>query len=216
MNLRDRGSVLFGVMLVVVLATLVATTTMFRVRNNADIVRASIREDSSRALLRSGIRVWLTEFEAARPDLLRGGVSLDPSAATISPLRISDGLVISEVSGRRGIVRLLTHPDGQLVAVESARLDLNRAPRESLLALPGMTEPIADALIARRASRPFESVEEVLALPEISPDILYGELDRFAERYRPADLALEDRVASAEGFLSDAVLARQRRLGCCR
>lgn len=207
MNIRDRGSILFGVMLVVVLATLVATTTMFRVRNNADIIRASIREDSSRALLRSGLRVLLSEFEAARPDLLRGGVSLDPNAAAISPLRISDGLVISEVSGRRGIVRLLTHPDGHLVAIESARIDLNRAPRDTLLALPGMTEPIADAIIARRSSRPFESVEEVLSLNEITPDTLYGELDRFAERYRPADEALEDRTASAEAFLSEPVLA---------
>ena len=65
MSVRDRGSILFGVLLVVVLATLVASTAMFRVRNNSDIVRASIRGDSSRTLLRSGIRAYLAELAEA-------------------------------------------------------------------------------------------------------------------------------------------------------
>lgn len=204
--LLRRGSILFGVLLVVVLATLVATTAMYRVRNNTDIVRTSIREDSSRALLRSGLRVLLTEFEAARPDLLRGGVSLDPDSAAASPLRISEGYVISEIEGRRGIVRLLAHPDDQLAMPESARIDLNRAPRDTLLALPGVTEPVADAIIARRSGRPFESVEELLTLEEVTPELLFGDLEQFARRYRPADEALEDRTAQAQTLLGEAVL----------
>src|SRR5690606_33026604 len=99
--------------------------------------------------LRSGLRGYLSEFAESRVDLLRGGISLDTDTASISPLLISDGLVISEIGGRRGIVRLLAQPGGGLYASESVRLDINRAPRESFLSLPGMTESIADAIIAR-------------------------------------------------------------------
>jgi len=202
-----RGSILLGVLLVVVLATLVASTAMFRVRNNTDIVRASIREDSSRALLRSGLRILLAEFETARPDLLRGGVSLGSDAATSSPLRISDGHVISEIGSRRGVVRLLPQPSGEIYSPESTRIDLNRSPRDTLLALPQMTEAIVDAIIARRSSRPFESVEELLGLEEIDPQTLFGDLEVFADRYRPADETLEDRAAEAQGFLAEPILA---------
>lgn len=202
-----RGSILFGVLLVVVLATLVASTAMFRVRNNTDIVRASIREDSSRALLRSGLRVLLAEFEAARPDLLRGGVSLGSDAAAASPLRISDGHVISEIGSRRGIIRLLAQPSGESFTPESTRIDLNRAPRETLLALPEMTEAIVDAILARRSRCPFESVEELLVLEEIEPQTLFGDLEMFADRYRPADQTLEDRTSQAQSFLAEPVLA---------
>ncbi|MFI4853827.1 MAG: helix-hairpin-helix domain-containing protein [Phycisphaerales bacterium JB065] len=207
MSSRRRGSILFGVLLVVVLATLVATTAVYRVRNNTDIVRASIREDSSRALLRSGLRVYLSEFAESRVDLLRGGISLDAATARISPLLISDGLVISEIGGRRGIVRLLAQPTGALYSSESVRLDINRAPRESLLALPGMTDRIADAIIARRTSRPFESVEELLALEELDLGTLYGDTEVYAERYRSADEMLADQTAQANAVLSEPVLA---------
>ncbi len=207
MNSSRRGSILFGVLLVVVLATLVATTAVSRVRNNTDIVRASIREDSSRALLRSGLRVYLAEFAAARADLLRGGIALDSASASASPLQISDGMVISEIGSRRGIVRLLPQPSGDFYALESTRLDINRVPRESLLALPGMTESMVDAIVSRRSARPFESIEELLALDEFPLAALYGETEIFAERYRPADQALADQSARASAVLSDPVLA---------
>lgn len=207
MSVSRRGSILFGVLLVVVLATLVAATAVYRVRNNTDIVRASIREDSSRALLRSGLRVYLSEFAESRVDLLRGGISLDTDTASISPLLISDGLVISEIGGRRGIVRLLAQPGGGLYASESVRLDINRAPRESLLSLPGMTESIADAIIARRSSRPFESVEELLVLDELDLVTLYGDTEVYAERYRSADETLADQTTRANAVLSEPVLA---------
>lgn len=202
-----RGSILFGVMLVVVLATLVASTAVFRVRNNTDIVRASIREDSSRALLRSGLRVLLTEFEDARVELLRGGVLLTGDSSTASPLRISDGHVISELGNRRGIMRLLPQPSGELFSPESVRIDINRAPREMMLSLPGVTEAAVDAIIARRESRPFESIEELLAIDEITPSMLLGDLEVFAQRYRPADESIEDRSSQAQSFLAEPILA---------
>jgi hypothetical protein len=207
-SVRDRGSILFGVLLVVVLATLVASTAMFRVRNNSDIVRASIRGDSSRTLLRSGIRAYLAELAEARPELLGGGLSFGGNgpAAAINPVRISDGLVVSEVGRRRGVVRLLAHPSGALVVPESTRIDLNRAERDMLLALPGMTETIADAIIARRSSRPFESVEELLGIDGVTLELLYGDLELWAERYRPADEALAER-ASVEAIGTEPVLA---------
>lgn len=192
----------------VVLATLVASTAIFRVRNNSDIVRASIREDSSRTLLRSGIRAYLAELSEARPELLAGGLRLggDGPGVAISPIRVSDGLVVSEMGRRRGVVRLLAHPSGALLMPESTRIDLNRATRDMLLGLPNMTEAIADAIIARRSSRPFESVEELLGVDGVTLDLLYGDLELWAQRYRPADEALADR-APAEALMMEPVLA---------
>jgi len=203
---KRRGSILLGVLLVVVLATLVATTAAYRARANTDMARASLRESESRALLRSGLRVVLAEFAEARDDLIGGGVLLNggvEGGLGTNPLRISDAVVISEVGGRRGIVRVIPSISGSLAASESAKLDLNRATREMLLMLPGMTEVIADAVVARRGSRPFEAIEELLTLEEIDPDMLFGDLQDWADRYMPVDQ--RDPRADAIGSLSLSV-----------
>lgn len=186
--IRRRGSMLLGVMLVVVLATLIAATATHRASANADLARVSLREGESRSLLRSGVRVYLSEFASSRDDLLRSGIVFEGalrSGPGVSPLALSDALVVSEVGGRRGIVRLLPWPSGVLAQPESAKLDLNRITREILLSLPEMTEAVADAILLRRGQRPFESVEELLLVDGVDLFHLYGDLTDWADRYGP-------------------------------
>lgn len=54
----------------------------------------------------------------------------------------------------------------------SGKVNINTAPREVLLALPGMTPQVADAIIAKRQEKggAFKSVGELLDIPGISDD----------------------------------------------
>jgi DNA-binding beta-propeller fold protein YncE len=53
------------------------------------------------------------------------------------------------------------------VAGTECQLDLNRASREELVALPGINDEIADAIIARRERQPFTSPRELLEISGI-------------------------------------------------
>lgn len=48
------------------------------------------------------------------------------------------------------------------------KLNLNTAPEELLLALPGFTEPLVAAILGRREEAPFEALSEVLLLEEFT------------------------------------------------
>lgn len=56
----------------------------------------------------------------------------------------------------RGLIDILT------VNAKAGKINLNAAPREVLLAIPGMTAELADALIANRSAQPSLSVQEIL------------------------------------------------------
>lgn len=59
-------------------------------------------------------------------------------------------------NGSGGLIDILT------VNAKSDKINLNAAPREVLLAIPGMTAELADALIANRSAQPSLSVQEIL------------------------------------------------------
>ncbi len=56
----------------------------------------------------------------------------------------------------RGLIDILT------VNAKSGKINLNAAPREVLLAIPGMTPELADALIENRGAQPALSMQEIL------------------------------------------------------
>lgn len=61
---------------------------------------------------------------------------------------------------------------------EEARINLNRAPRTVLAALPGSTASIAEAIEAQRQQRAFTTPEELLGRGIVSPEVFYGTADR--------------------------------------
>jgi hypothetical protein len=63
-------------------------------------------------------------------------------------------------------------------SVDAPRVDLNSAPAEALVGLPGVTPAIADAIVAARPERRFTGVDDVIALPALEPaqrDLLAAE-----------------------------------------
>jgi hypothetical protein len=52
--------------------------------------------------------------------------------------------------------------------LDSIKVNINDAPRDELTQLPGVLPPVADAIIARRADKPFESLDEIAQLPSLT------------------------------------------------
>ncbi|MBA4373792.1 MAG: hypothetical protein C0402_13145 [Thermodesulfovibrio sp.] len=82
--------------------------------------------------------------------------------------------------GGRGLIDILT------VNGKSGKINLNAAPREVLLAIPGMTAELADALITNRSAQPSLGAQEILGG-------VYAAVSKYAD-------ALETQVFTVEAF----------------
>lgn len=60
----------------------------------------------------------------------------------------------------------------RLVTLLQKKLDLNKATVEELFALPSVSDPLARAIQAHRLATPFNTVDEVLKVPGMTPEIL--------------------------------------------
>jgi DNA uptake protein ComE-like DNA-binding protein len=151
-----RATVLFAVLFLVVVGALSATTMLSAVSAERAAVARELDELELRAAMRSALEVMLHEGSASREAVLRGGA---PS--------LPEEIEIARGEGRgRIVVRLMPGGGGVLVEPETARLDLNRAPEEALARLPGLSGPLAGAIVASREQAWFQSPEEVRSLPE--------------------------------------------------
>jgi hypothetical protein len=54
-------------------------------------------------------------------------------------------------------------------SLDSEKIDLNHATADQLKGLPGVTPAIAEKLVAERAQKPFDSVDDALSRPSLSP-----------------------------------------------
>ncbi|MGC2061616.1 MAG: hypothetical protein WA610_01465 [Thermodesulfovibrionales bacterium] len=83
----------------------------------------------------------------------------DADFETIEELLLVKGVTSELLYGggsSRGLIDILT------VNAKPGKINLTGAPREILLAIPGMTSELADALIANRSAQPALSVQEIL------------------------------------------------------
>jgi len=164
---RRRGTILITVLVIVTLSSLAATTVLLTTDAETTAAALAVDHDRSRSLARSGLRAVMTELESQRDDLLRGG----------SPRLKESWTLFTDELGRRGVVRLvdLTPEDPERVAIsEPSRLDVNAATPEMLAALPGIDRRLAGRIIG---ARPFSSVEELVRVDGVTPELLYGRID---------------------------------------
>lgn len=210
---RRSGSVLLLVLIVVALLTLGAMTFFERMFVEHQAVRASIRQTQGRYLADSGAE-YLRALMVQDPNLLNqsGGKFNNP---TIFQGRLVTDDPVAAFRGRFTVLAPQLRSDGYYGGVrygledESSRLNLNTVlladsyeqdgARNLLLALPGMTEPIADAILdwidaddeprvlgaeqeyysaldppyAPRNGAP-QSVEELLLVRDVTPALLFG------------------------------------------
>ncbi|MBX3363714.1 MAG: helix-hairpin-helix domain-containing protein [Phycisphaeraceae bacterium] len=176
--MRERGTILFAVLVVLAIGSLVGTSVLLSVdaeRNAGDGVR---RRDQARALAWSGVQAVMSELEQQRESLLAGGA---PGLTGAWVLFIDD-------LGRQGVVRLLPLGEHEVDSAmsESGKLDLNHATVDMIEALGIVDRPTAEDIVAARARRPFASVEELLRVPGVTREMVYGggfdlRIDPFAE-----------------------------------
>ncbi len=126
----------------------------------------------SRALAWSGLQAAMALLDQQREVILSGST---PS--------LDDELVIYEAGGRLGVVRLLpVGPAGVRLVAEAGRLDLEHAGAPELAATGFVDEALAQTILdhRRRLGRPFQSVAELLDVPEVSAETLYGVIEDLA------------------------------------
>lgn len=192
------GSALFAVLMLLVIGVIIVATVLV----SADAAGASTESErhrtQSRALAWSGVQAVMAELSEQRESLLDG---LDPDLTEEWSLFTLD-------DGSRGMVRLLDlDPESaSLVASENAKLDLNTATAEMLGLVPGLNETLAARIIEARGSQPFGSVEELLGVEGVTPDMLYGSRSGADEPMfaapAPAPTPFDD-GATAGGGVSD-------------
>jgi DNA uptake protein ComE-like DNA-binding protein len=146
-----RGSVLFAVFVMIVLAALIGTTLLYRGDGYAAGVDAQRLERRLRAAAWSGVCLAAERLGSQRDELLAGATP-----------RLGSELVIESEGEPRFVVRFeeLTDAGAQSIA-EGARLNLNTATESMLASAPGFDGVIAARLVASRGTG-FDSVETAL------------------------------------------------------
>jgi DNA uptake protein ComE-like DNA-binding protein len=180
-----RAFVLLAVLVIVPAALLVVTGLLVLAHAESAGAAAHARAIQSRARLWSGIQAVMTRLDEQRDEILAGRLP-----------RLEDQYTVDESSGRRGVVRLLPAAgDGRRLVPEAGKLDVNAADADALAATGLVDAALAAAIIENRTGaigRPFRAAEELLSVPGITADLLYGPLDALAvEPAAPAGIAAD-------------------------
>lgn len=199
-GLHRRASVLVAVLLAVAVGSLVVVSMLPRAEGELQAAGASMDATRLRAAAWSALQVHMDELASQREALIEGG---EPTVRERIELWGEDAAVravaeVVEVRGRRW-------------SAEAGRVDINTATAAVLAGLPGLNEGLAGAIIA---ARPFDSPEELLRVPGITVDVLYGvaaddEL-RGVESEDAGGDADEDAQGDAEGEAGAAADGRSR------
>lgn len=167
-----------AVLVVVVMGAALGTSALLSVQSHRAGTDAEVRRAQSRALAWSGVQAAMREIAAQREELLSGG----------RPDLTGSWTLFDDELGRQGVVRLvdLSETEDGLATSESAKLDVNRATEEMLARLPGVGESLAKRIVEERARGAFSSAEELLRVPGVTPELLYGEARASEEAAAPA------------------------------
>ena len=160
------GSAIFAVLMLLVIGVIIVASVLVSADAAGTSTESERQRTQSRAMAWSGVQAVMAELAEQREGLLDG---LDPELTEEWSLFTLD-------DGTRGVVRLLDlDPESaSLVASENAKLDLNTATAEMLALVPGLDETIAARIVEARAAQPFGSVQELLGIEGITPDMVYG------------------------------------------
>jgi DNA uptake protein ComE-like DNA-binding protein len=164
-----RSFVLLAVLVIVTGVLLLVTGLLFVAQAEAAGTVAVHRRGQARGLGWSGVQVVMVRLGEQRERVLDG-----------ERLEVEETYTIYEAGNRLGVVRLLpVTPAGELLAPEAGRLDLNHVDAETLSATELVDADTAGAIVAERSRRggTFQSVAELLAVPDVTPEVLYGPLE---------------------------------------
>lgn len=165
---RDRqcAFVLLMVIIVITIAALSGTTAMYLAGAELASAGSGLKHEQSRALAWSGVQAAMAELADQRDKLLDGQ----------APALTKEWELYTDESGTRGVVRLgaIGATDDTAGASESAKLDLNTATADMLSKVPGIDPSLAAAIISARGSGRFGSVDDLLRVKGVTPEMLRG------------------------------------------
>ncbi len=167
---RPRSFVLVAVLVITGSALFVVTGVLFRAQ--ADLAgRAGARDRvQSRLLAWSAAQAVMSRLDEQRDRILDG----------LAP-RLDREYVLYEDGDREGVVRLLpVTPAGAVLSAEAGRIDLNVIEGNALAATGLVDEALAQRIVDHRRAvlgGSFQSVAELLGVPGMTPERLYGPLE---------------------------------------
>lgn len=162
---RRPGVILLSVLVIIAIAALVGTSTMYVAEGERSGSALSVDRTQARSLAWSGVQAALAELADQREALLSG----------LAPELTPEWTLYTDDLGRRGVVRLAgVGPDGETAVSELNKLDVNTATEEMLGAAPGVGEALAKAIVKERATAPFASVEDLARVKGVTAERLHG------------------------------------------
>ncbi|MCK8602032.1 helix-hairpin-helix domain-containing protein [Desulfoferrobacter suflitae] len=100
---------------------------------------------------------------------LRGGKPTEMGAALLRRRLITGSLVQIRRNAQGEFDARVEPGSGRLRFLIGQKIDPNRAAKDELMLIPLMQPEFADAIIARRASRPWQRLSELREIPGIGP-----------------------------------------------
>ena len=171
---RDRGTVMFAVLFLVVIASLSAASMLTATAAERRAVVRSVEELELRLAVRSALSVYTAELARQRGSMLAGDTPDAPET-----LRLTRGTPDDDNPPPGIVVELVPLTDGRLLVPEAARLDVNAAPIDAIARLPGIPEGFASAIDRRRRLKPIRSIAELRSLDvgDDAPNTTLGQDD---------------------------------------
>jgi hypothetical protein len=169
-----RAVVLLMSLVVITIGALIATTILYFSSAPSYTSQTGLRFTQSRAMAWSGVQAVMSQLSVQRDDLLQGKA---PTLTEYWTVPSEEG----EGATRWGfrVLRVRAGDGGDRVGAwvscegEMGKIDVNSAPKEILVKLPGITESLAGAIITARNQRPFTSVAELLRVPGVTAAMLF-------------------------------------------
>ena len=182
---ENRGFTLIAVLVLMGSALLVGTSLLFMAQAEMAGSAGAAGAAQSRALAWSGVQAVMSDLNDQRQRILDG-----------ERPTVSDEYVIYEQDARLGVVRLVSlgHDAARLVP-EAGKLDLNIVDA-MMLADTELVEPeLAEAVIDfrdRDLGGSFQSVAQLLGVPGITPELIYGPIDEIRVMDEAMGESIED------------------------
>lgn len=156
---RSRGTVMFAVLFLVVIASLSAASMLTATAAERRAAVRSVEDLELRLAMRSALTVVTADLARQRTGMLMGETPSTPDA-----VRLDRGEPDSDAPPSGLTVEFVPFADGRTLIPEAGRLDLNAAPIEALASLPGLPEGLASVIETRRRAEPFRSPVELISL----------------------------------------------------
>ncbi len=192
-----RGLTLVAVLVIMGGALLVATSLLFVAQTEIAGSAGAAGRVQSHALAWSGVQAVMVRLDEQRDEILEGRLP-----------QLDEQHDVYETATRLGVVRLLEiGPGGERLVPQASKLDLEHVDGDMLAATGLIDDALAGAVVEHRQTlgRPYQSEGELLDVPGVSIETLYGPIDEIAAPRDAGDAPSADPMQTSLRGLADVV-----------